>query len=59
MLESRVLASRAGVGIIRSRWELMNQDGETVLTMEGYGMFRRPAPPPPVEKRCTNGRRAP
>ena len=41
VLESRPLASRPDVGILRSRWEVMNQDDETVLTMEGYGMFRR------------------
>ena len=38
------MASRPEVGIIRSRWEVMNQDDETVLTMEGFGMFRRRAP---------------
>ncbi len=43
VLESRALASRPGVGIVRSRWKVMNQDDETVLTMEGYGMFRRRA----------------
>jgi len=41
VLESRPMASRSDVGILRSRWEVMNQDDETVLTMEGYGMFRR------------------
>ena len=44
VLESRAMASRPDVGILRSRWEVMNQDNETVLTMEGYGMFRRRAP---------------
>ncbi len=44
VLESRGLASRPEVGMIRSRWEVMNQDGDTVLTMEGFGMFRRRAP---------------
>jgi len=43
VLESRAMASRPDVGILRSRWEVMNQDDETVLTMEGYGMFRRRA----------------
>ena len=43
VLEARPLASRPGVGLIRSRWTVMNQDRETVLTMEGYGMFRRRA----------------
>ena len=41
VLESRPLASRPGVGMIRSRWDVMNQADETVLTMEGFGMFRR------------------
>ena len=44
VLESRAMASRPGVGILRSRWEVMNQHDETVLIMEGYGMFRRRAP---------------
>jgi acyl dehydratase len=44
VLESRGLASRPEVGMIRSRWVVMNQDGEPVLTMEGYGMFRRRTP---------------
>lgn len=43
VLESRGLASRPEVGIIRSRWDVMNQHDETVLTMEGFGMFRRRA----------------
>jgi acyl dehydratase len=41
VLESRPLASRPGVGMIRSHWDVMNQHGETVLTMVGYGIFRR------------------
>jgi len=41
VLEARPLASRPGVGIIRSHWDVMNQTGDTVLTMEGFGMFRR------------------
>jgi acyl dehydratase len=41
VLESRPLASRPGVGMIRSHWDVMNQAGETVLSMEGFGMFRR------------------
>jgi hypothetical protein len=27
--------------MIRSRWDVMNQANEVVLTMEGFGMFRR------------------
>jgi len=44
VLESRALASRPDVGIIRSRWDVMNQADEIVLTMEGFGMFRRRSP---------------
>ena len=43
VLESRPSESRPGVGLVRSRWEAVNQAGETVMTMEGWGMFgRRP-----------------
>ncbi len=41
VLEARVLASRPGVGLVRSRSEVLNQRGEVVLSMEGIGMFRR------------------
>ena len=43
VLESRASLSRAGVGLVKHRWEAVNQAGETVLTMEGWGMYgRRP-----------------
>ena len=43
--ESRASTSRAGVGLVKHRWEAVNQAGETVLTMEGWGMYgRRPKP---------------
>lgn len=43
VLEARVMNSRPGVGLVRSRWEVLNQRHEPVLTMEGWGMFgRRP-----------------
>jgi len=42
---SRASATRAAVGLVKHRWEAVNQSGETVLTMEGWGMYgRRPAP---------------
>jgi acyl dehydratase len=45
VLESRASATRAGVGLVKHRWEAVNQAGEPVLTMEGWGMYgRRPAP---------------
>lgn len=43
VLESRPSASRPDAGLVKSRWEAVNQHGETVMTMEGWGMFgRRP-----------------
>ena len=47
VLESRPLASRPTVGMVRSRSEVLNQDGEVVLSMEGVGFFGRRAPPAP------------
>jgi len=44
VIETRPSASRKGVGLVKHRWEAVNQSGETVLTMEGWGMYgRRPA----------------
>jgi acyl dehydratase len=47
VLESRPLASRPTVGLVRSHWNVMNQDDVTVLTMEGYGFFGRRVPAAP------------
>jgi acyl dehydratase len=33
--------SKPGIGLVHSRWEATNQHGERVMTMEGWGMFRR------------------
>jgi acyl dehydratase len=41
VLDARPMASRPQVGLVQSRWEVRNQQGDTVLTMEGWGMFRR------------------
>ncbi|WP_298826807.1 MaoC family dehydratase [uncultured Piscinibacter sp.] len=41
VLESRPLGSRPDVGLVRSCREVLNQDREVVLRMEGWGMFRR------------------
>jgi acyl dehydratase len=41
VVEARPMASRPSVGIVRSRTSVLNQNDETVLTMEGAGMFRR------------------
>jgi acyl dehydratase len=39
VLEARELKSKPGVGLVKNRWQLFNQDGEEVMQMEGYGMF--------------------
>ena len=45
VLEARPSNSRPGAGLIRSHWEALNQNGDVVMTMEGWGMLgRRPAP---------------
>ena len=45
-LESRPMASRPTVGLVLSKWEVLNQQRAVVLTMQGWGMFgRRPAAP--------------
>lgn len=41
VLEARPMASRPDVGLVRSMWEVSNQRGETVLSMKGWGMYRR------------------
>jgi acyl dehydratase len=44
VLEARPMNSRPTVGLILSKWEVLNQRFDTVLTMQGWGMFgRRPA----------------
>jgi acyl dehydratase len=40
-LEVKPSRSKPDRGIVRSRWELLNQRGEVVMTLEGMGMFRR------------------
>jgi acyl dehydratase len=41
ILESRPMGTRPDVGLVRTSWDMLNQHGETVLYMDGYGMFRR------------------
>lgn len=47
IVESRPLRKRLDTGLVRSVWEMANQNGETVMQMEGYGMFRRRHPGTP------------
>jgi acyl dehydratase len=41
VLESRASMTRKGVGLVKHRWEAVNQEGELVFTMEGWGLFGR------------------
>ncbi|MEP6503448.1 MAG: MaoC family dehydratase [Betaproteobacteria bacterium] len=41
VMESRPMNSKPHVGLVLSHWRVFNQDGATVLTMEGWGMFGR------------------
>jgi acyl dehydratase len=41
VIESRASTSREGVGLVKHRWEAVNQSGEMVLSMEGWGMYGR------------------
>ena len=47
-LEVRASASRPEMGLVKTRWEVFNQNGEQVMAMEGYGMFRRRNPGSPA-----------
>ena len=44
---SRPSESKPDIGLVHSRWEAVNQRGEKVMTMEGWGMFRRRHPGKP------------
>lgn len=41
VLETRPMASRPKVGLVSSKWEVLNQNRDVVLTMQGWGMFGR------------------
>lgn len=41
VVEARASTTRKGVGLVKHRWEAVNQRGELVLTMEGWGFFGR------------------
>lgn len=41
VVETRPSRSKPDRGIIRSHWEIHNQDDDLVMTMEGMGMYRR------------------
>jgi len=52
VLDARAMASKPHVGLILSSWEVFNQDRDTVLTMEGWGMYRRREVPAVGENRA-------
>jgi acyl dehydratase len=41
VLEARPSKSRPTVGLVKSAWEVLNQHGQAVMTMEGWGLFGR------------------
>jgi acyl dehydratase len=41
VLEAKPSRSKPDRGTVLHRWEVFNQRGEPVMTMEGYGMFSR------------------
>lgn len=41
VLGARPMNSKPHIGLVRSHWQIVNQHGEPVLEMEGWGMFRR------------------
>jgi len=42
-LESRLSKTRPEMGIVRFFWEVINQNDQMVMSMEGYGLFGRRA----------------
>jgi acyl dehydratase len=44
VLEARPLNSKPTVGLVKNRWEVLNQKDEVVMEMEGYGMIQRRSP---------------
>ena len=44
ILETRPMRTKPAVGLVRTAWDMHNQHGDSVLHMEGWGMFRRRHP---------------
>jgi acyl dehydratase len=47
-LKTRPMASRANVGLVLTKWETLNQRGDVVMSMQGWGMFGRRTPAAPA-----------
>jgi acyl dehydratase len=41
ILKARPMNSKPDIGLALSHWEISNQQGDTVLTMRGWSMFKR------------------
>jgi acyl dehydratase len=39
--EARPLKTKPNVGLVLNHWQVLNQDGDEVMQMDGYGMFLR------------------
>jgi acyl dehydratase len=52
-IDARPMASRPAVGLLQSKWEVLNQHGEVVLAMQGWGMFGRREPGAPAAATAT------
>ncbi|TRZ93307.1 MAG: MaoC family dehydratase [Rhodocyclaceae bacterium] len=50
VLEARLMDSKPHIGLLRVRTEVLNQNDEEVMQMEGYGMYRRRNPGEPKEE---------
>ena len=44
ILETKPMGKRPDVGMVRTLWEMFNQNGDKVLHMDGWGIFRRRTP---------------
>ena len=51
-LEARPMASRPSVGLVLSKWEVLNQHREVVLSLQGWGMFGRRVPADPASAKA-------
>lgn len=58
ILEQKAMRKRPDTGLVRSRWEMFNQDGAKVFEMEGWGMFGRRQPATPEELAQLDAQRA-
>jgi acyl dehydratase len=41
VVEARPMASKPHLGLVRNEWTVLNQDGEPVMEMDGWGILRR------------------